>query len=284
MSHLRILRSTAKRVLLQLRHDPRTVALMLVAPVMLTGLLAWIPVDQPGAFDRWGAILLGIFPLLVMFIVTSIATLRERTGGTLERLMTTPMAKFDSLGGYGLAFGAAAVVQAVVVSGFAFGLFGLTIAAPVAAVLLIAILDAPLGTSLGLFVSAFARTEFQAVQFLPALILPQLLLCGIVAPTTALPGPLEGVAAKLAHLRRARHAGAHGEPVGHERRAARHRGARRLHPRLRRRRRSDTQPPNRVRPEAPGANRRPVVGGLTAASSTRRTGEARAGAEHAARK
>jgi len=171
---------------------------MLVAPVMLTGLLAWIPVDQPGAFDRWGAILLGIFPLLVMFIVTSIATLRERTDGTLERLMTTPMAKFDSLGGYGLAFGAAAVVQAVVVSGFAFGLFGLTIAAPVAAVLLIAILDAPLGTSLGLFVRAFARTEFQAVQFLPALIFPQLLLCGIVASTTGLPGPLEGVAAVLA--------------------------------------------------------------------------------------
>ena len=128
-----------------------------------------------------------------MFLVTSIATLRERTGGTLERLMTTPMNKFDFLGGYGLAFGAAAVVQAVISCAFTFGLFGLTIAAPVWAVLLICVLDALLGTSLGLFVSAFARTEFQAVQFLPAILLPQLLLCGIVAPTSSLPQPLEAL-------------------------------------------------------------------------------------------
>ena len=197
VSHRRILFSTAQRVLWQLRGDPRTIALLLVAPVMLTGLLAWVLIDQPGVFDQWGALLLGIFPLLVMFIVTSIATLRERTGGTLERLMTTPMAKFDFLGGYGIAFGAVAVVQALVVSAFAFGPFGLTIAAPAWAVMMIAVLDALLGTSLGLFVSAFARTEFQAVQFLPALIFPQLLLCGIVAPTSALPQPLEAISAFL---------------------------------------------------------------------------------------
>ena len=197
VNHRRILVSTAARVLRQLRHDPRTVALLLVAPVMLTGLLAWVLIDEPGAFDHWGPLLLGIFPLLVMFVVTSIATLRERTRGTLERLMTTPIAKFDILGGYGLAFGAAAIVQAVLASAFAFGLFGLTIAAPIAAVVLIAVLDALLGTSLGLFVSAFAHTEFQAVQFLPALIFPQLLLCGIVAPTSSLPQPLETISAVL---------------------------------------------------------------------------------------
>src|SRR4029077_5207233 len=119
----------------------------------------------PGAFDQWGALLLGIFPLIVMFLVTSIATLRERTGGTLERLMTTPMAKFDFLGGYGLAFGAAAIVQAVVASAFTFGPFCLSIAEPAWGVVLIAVLDPLVGTSLGLFASAFARTEFQAVQF-----------------------------------------------------------------------------------------------------------------------
>jgi ABC-2 type transport system permease protein len=195
--HGHILAATASRVLRQLRHDPRTIALLVAAPVGLIGLLAWVLSGQPGAFDEWGAILLGIFPLLVMFLVTSIATLRERTGGTLERLMTTPMAKVDFLGGYGLAFGAAAVVQSAVTCAFTFGLFGLTIAAPVSAVVLICVLDALLGTSLGLFVSAFAKTEFQAVQFLPAVLLPQLLLCGIVAPTSSLPQPLAALSKVL---------------------------------------------------------------------------------------
>jgi ABC-2 type transport system permease protein len=192
-SHRRIPFAFAGRVLRQLRHDPRTIALLIAAPVLLIGLLAWVLSGQPGAFDHWGALLLGIFPLLVMFLVTSIATLRERTGGTLERLMTTPMTKVDFLGGYGLAFGAAAIVQAVITCAFTFGPFGLSIAAPASAVAFICVLDALLGTSLGLFVSAFARTEFQAVQFLPMLLLPQLLLCGIVAPTSTLPQPLEAI-------------------------------------------------------------------------------------------
>lgn len=192
-----VLRATAGRVLRQLRHDPRTIALLLVAPVMLTGLLAWILSGTPGAFDRWGAVLIGIFPLIVMFIVTSIATLRERTGGTLERLMTTPMTRVDFLGGYALAFGAAAAVQAAVVSAATFGLFGLDVRGAVWAVLVVAVLDALLGTSLGLFTSAFAHTEFQAVQFFPALVLPQLLLCGLIAPRSTLPPLLEAVSAVL---------------------------------------------------------------------------------------
>lgn len=184
-------------MLRQLRHDPRTIALLLVAPVALIGLLSWVLSGQPGVFDEWGALLLGIFPLLVMFLVTSIATLRERTGGTLERLMTTPMSKIDFLGGYGLAFAFAAIAQAVIASAFTFGLFGLSIAAPVGAVVLVAVADALVGTSLGLFTSAFARTEFQAVQFFPALLLPQFLLCGIVAPTSSMPQPLEFISALL---------------------------------------------------------------------------------------
>jgi ABC transporter DrrB family efflux protein len=185
--------ATAARILSQLRHDPRTIALLLGAPTMLMGLLAWILSGTPGVFDRWGASLLALFPLLTMFIVTSVATLRERTGGTLERLMTMPIAKQDFLFGYGLAFGIAAAVQALVVSAFTFTVFGLDVAGPVWAVLLVAVLDAVLGTGLGLFVSAFAKTEFQAVQFLPAILLPQLLLCGLVAPRSTLPPPLDTI-------------------------------------------------------------------------------------------
>jgi ABC-2 type transport system permease protein len=193
VSHPRILGATALRVLTELRHDPRTIALLLAAPVMLMGLLAWILSDRPGVFDRWGASLLGVFPLMTMFLVASVATLRERNGGTLERLMTMPLAKVDFLGGYALAFGAAGTLEAAVVSGATFGLFGLHVAGSVAAVLLVAVLDALLGTALGLCLSAFARTEFQAVQFFPALLLPQLLLCGLLGPRSTLPGPLHGL-------------------------------------------------------------------------------------------
>ena len=249
VDHGRILLATAGRVLRQLRHDPRTVALLIAAPVLLIGLLAWVLSGQPGAFDRWGALLLGIFPLLVMFLVTSIATLRERTGGTLERLMTTPMNKFDFLGGYGVAFGAAAVVQAVISCAFTFGLFGLTIAAPVWAVLLICVLDALLGTSLGLFVSAFARTEFQAVQFLPAILLPQLLLCGIVAPTSS-PASASGspLGRPPVDLCRQRHATADRPLVDHRGGVARHSGPVRVHRGLRGGRRRYAASTHRVAP------------------------------------
>lgn len=189
--------ATARRALQQLRHDHRTVALLLVVPCVLMALLAWILVDQPGAFDRWGASLLGVFPLFVMFLVTSVATLRERTSGTLERLLVMPIGKADFLLGYGLAFGLAAALQAVVVSGVAFGLLDLDVAGEVWAVFLLTIVLAVLGTALGLFVSAFANTEFQAVQFMPVVIIPQLLLCGLVVPRAALPPALEWVSSLM---------------------------------------------------------------------------------------
>ncbi len=187
----RILLATTRRVLQQLRHDPRTIALVILVPVVILSLLDWILSNTPGAFDHWGALLLGIFPLIVMFLITSVATLRERSSGTLERLLALPMGKADFLLGYGLAFGLAAAVQAVVVSVVAFGPLGLDVAGPVWAVTVVAVVVAVLGSSLGLFVSAFASTEFQAVQFMPALIIPQLLLCGLIGPRDTLPRALE---------------------------------------------------------------------------------------------
>ncbi|HXY71021.1 MAG TPA: ABC transporter permease [Actinomycetota bacterium] len=177
--------ATARRALGQLQHDPRSLGLLLVVPVVLMGLIAWIfPTHD---VDRYGPPLLGIFPLLVMFLVTSVATLRERTSGTLERLLTMPLAKADFIFGYAVAFGALAIVQAVLVSGVSFGLYGLKVQGSAVAVGMIAVTDALLGTALGLFVSAFASTEFQAVQFMPVILIPQLLLCGLLLPTDQLP-------------------------------------------------------------------------------------------------
>src|SRR4051812_17911495 len=180
---------TAGRVLAQLRADHRTIGLMLVVPCVLIGLLAWIFQDTP-AFDGLGAPLLGVFPFVVMFIVTSVATLRERTSGTLERLLTTPMGKGDFMLGYALAFGVMAVLQALVATGFAVWVCGLDVAGPVWQLVVVAVLDALLGSALGLLASGFARTEFQAVQFMPAFVLPQFLLCGLLVARDRLPDVL----------------------------------------------------------------------------------------------
>ena len=188
----RITLATAARVLRQLRADHRTIALMLVVPCVLIGLLAWVFEGTP-VFDRVGSALLGVFPFVVMFIVTSVATLRERTSGTLERLLTTPLGKGDFMLGYALAFGVMAVVQALVATGFAVWVCGLDVAGPSWLLVVVAVCDALLGTALGLLVSGFASTEFQAVQFMPAFVLPQFLLCGLLVPRDSLPPVLSTI-------------------------------------------------------------------------------------------
>jgi ABC-2 type transport system permease protein len=178
----RITLATAGRVLRQLRHDHRTLALVILVPPLLVTLMKYVFYGQEETFDRIGAPLVGIFPFISMFLVTSIAMLRERTTGTLERLMSMPLAKLDILLGYGLAFTLLALVQATVTSIVAFGFLGLDTAGPAWLIVVLAAGNALLGMSLGLFLSAFAQTEFQAVQFMPAFVLPQILLAGLLVP------------------------------------------------------------------------------------------------------
>ncbi|MFJ6294896.1 ABC transporter permease [Streptomyces griseoviridis] len=185
--------ATAARVLRQLRHDPRTIALLLVIPCAMLVLLRYVFDGDPRTFDQIGAALLGIFPLITMFLVTSIATLRERTSGTLERLLALPLAKADLIAGCALAFGGLAILQSALATGLAVRFLGLDITGSPWLLLLVALLDALLGTALGLFVSAFAASEFQAVQFMPAVIFPQLLLCGLFTPRSAMQPALEAV-------------------------------------------------------------------------------------------
>ncbi|MCZ4126085.1 ABC transporter permease [Streptomyces sp. H39-S7] len=185
--------ATALRVLRQLGHDPRTIALMLVVPCLLLAVLSWVYDGKQRTFDQVGASLLGIFPLILMFLVTSIATLRERTSGTLERLLSMPLGKADLLGGYALAFGGVAVVQACLATGLAVWGLGLDVVGSPWLLLVIALADAFLGIALGLFVSAFAASEFQAVQFMPAVLLPQLLMCGLLVPRDTMQPVLSAV-------------------------------------------------------------------------------------------
>ncbi len=189
----RITLATADRVWHQLRHDPRTLGYLILVPCMLMVLLRFVFDSQQQTFQLVGIPLIGIFPMISMFLVTSISLLRERLSGTLERLMTMPLAKADLLFGYGIAFAGVAVVQALIVAGLGVGILGLDVHGSLALVLLLAVLNAILGSSMGLFASAFAATEFQVIQFMPAFVLPQLLLCGLFVSRDAMAGALEAL-------------------------------------------------------------------------------------------
>ncbi len=191
MNATRTLATTA-RVLTQIRHDPRTVVLLVVVPSLLIGLVAWIFTDTD-VFATIGPAMLALFPFIVMFLVTSITTLRERRTGTLERLLSMPLGKGDFILGYTLAFGLLAVIQSLVASGYAIWVCGLTIKGDAWLLVAVAVTDAVLGSTLGLFASAFARTEFQVVQFMPAIVFPQILLGGIFLPRDQLPAGLKEI-------------------------------------------------------------------------------------------
>jgi ABC transporter DrrB family efflux protein len=188
----RLTLATTARVLTQIRHDPRTVVLLLLVPSLLIGLMAWIFVNST-VFESIGPALLALFPFIIMFLITSITTLRERRSGTLERLMTMPLGKFDFIVGYTLAFGLLAIIQSLIAVGYAVWVCGLTISGNTWLLILVAVVNAILGTTLGLFASAFAATEFQVVQFMPALVFPQILLGGIFLPRDQMPDVLQSI-------------------------------------------------------------------------------------------
>jgi ABC-2 type transport system permease protein len=270
-------------VLRQLRHDPRTIAPLLVVPVVLETLLRLVYDGKPAIFDRIGAPLLDIFPLITMFLVTSIATLRERTSGTLERLLTMPLAKLDLLLGYALAFGAFAVLQVAIATGVALTVLGLDVAGPAWLILVLAVANAVLGTALGLFVSAFAASEFQAVQFMPAVILPQLLLCGLLLPREQMQTVLRWVSdvLPLSYAVDAMSPG-NDHDRGAERRAGRPRHRARLHRRGLGAGCRDPAPPHGLRPGLGhgrrSARRFPAARGLDAATPLQGAGRHAVGA------
>lgn len=182
--------STTRRVFQQLRHDPRTLALLVLSPSLLMTILKYVYYSNPEVFHHVAGPLIGIFPMLVMFLITSVATLRERSSGTLERLMISPLTKLEFILGYAIAFGVVSLIRASVVSLYAIWVLGLKIVGSQLALIFVEILDALLGLSISLALCAFAKTEFQAIQFMPALLLPQLLLSGLLVPRASMPGIL----------------------------------------------------------------------------------------------
>ncbi|MCU1696619.1 MAG: antibiotic transporter permease [Mycobacterium sp.] len=191
--------ATTGRILRQLAGDHRSVAMILVVPSLVITLMYFMFQNAPhrpgtpSPFNNACLIMLGVFPLIIMFLITSITMQRERVSGTLERILTTPLRRLDLLAAYGTAFSIAAAAQASLACVVAFWLLGFETAGNPLLVFAIAIINAVLGVGLGLLCSAFARTEFQAVQFMPVVIVPQLLLCGIIVPRDLLPEWLQWI-------------------------------------------------------------------------------------------
>jgi ABC-2 type transport system permease protein len=214
--------ATTGRILRQLLADHRSVAMILLVPSLIITLMYFMFQNaphrpgSPSPFNNACLIMLGVFPLIVMFLITSITMQRERVSGTLERILTTPLRRLDLLAAYGTAFSVAAAAQAILACIVSFWFLGLDTKGSPVLVFAIAIINAVLGVGLGLLCSAFARTEFQAVQFMPVVIAPQLLLCGIIVPRAVLPDWLQWISNVLPAsyaLEALQQVGAYAEPT-----------------------------------------------------------------------
>jgi len=180
------------RVLKQISNDHRTVALMVAVPSLLVGLFSWM-LNSQKQFDVIGPRLIGLFPFTVMFLLASITTLKERQSGTLERFFTMPMKRGEFIVGYAVAFGLMAVIQGSVTLWFAVTFCNLSVDDNLWLLLFAAVSNAILGMSLGLLASAFARSEFQVIQFMPAFIFPQIILGGLFIPVAQMPDLLQTI-------------------------------------------------------------------------------------------
>jgi ABC-2 type transport system permease protein len=189
--------ATTVRILTQLRRDRRAMFMILVVPALITVLFhATLSLQGPGPdgltpYDRLGIFQIAVIPCAVMFPIAAITMRRERAAGTLDRLFTTPLSKLDLLAGYGTAFALGALAQAAIVTLVAYRVTELSTQGSPFFVAMVCVLTAVLGVALGLFFSAFAETEFQAVQFAPIVLVPQLFLAGVFIPRDEMPGWLK---------------------------------------------------------------------------------------------
>lgn len=199
----RRVRAVARRVVAQFRRDHRTIGLLLVAPIVVLSLVGsiWgariIPGTGRTVLDDLAPALVAFFAFFFIFLLAAVAFQRERMSGTLERLLATPLRRGELVAGYLAGFGFFALLQALVILAFTIGVLGIRYRGNVATIFLVEAVLVVGAVSLGLAVSAFARNELQAVQFVPLILLPQVFLSGLLVPVEQLPDLLRPVAAVL---------------------------------------------------------------------------------------
>lgn len=188
----------AKRIIKQMIRDKRSLAMVILVPVLLLFLMSVLlgeNINTPGApaevtiFESIGFVLLGILAFFMIFILSGISFVRERTSDTLERLMLTPVKTLSVVGGYVLGFGVFAIIQSTLMILFAKFVLGMTFAGNFLLAMFIMLLLAMSAVVTGILVSAVSKNEFQVVQFIPVIVVPQIFFTGII-PVDSLPVPL----------------------------------------------------------------------------------------------
>ena len=183
----------ASRIVSQIARDHRSLALIIVAPIIVMSLVGFSFADQRHILDRIAPGLIGVFVLFFVFILTGVSFLRERAQGTLERLLTTPVGRADILGGYLLGFLLFAGIQSLVILLYTIFALRIDYEGSLWQIFVLLVVVTVVAVNLGIFLSTFARNEFQVVQFIPVILLPQIFLSGAVLPAEQLPSYFQAV-------------------------------------------------------------------------------------------
>ena len=187
----------AERIIRQIVKDRRSAALIIVAPLIVMSLVGFSLIDQKPILNRVAPGLLGTFVMFFTFLLTGVSFLRERAQGTLERLMTTTVARGDILVGYLLGFLLFATIQAAVILTFTIVALQIEYQGNIIEIVAVLLLVVVVAVNLGIFVSTFANNEFQVVQFIPIVLLPQIFLSGVIIPTDQMPSVMEAISVVL---------------------------------------------------------------------------------------
>jgi ABC-2 type transport system permease protein len=167
------------RVFRELRRDYRTMTLFIISPALVQIVLYGMLSTHPDTYNRCGLIVMGLFPSAPTFLFAAFMVHRERHSGTMEHLLTTPVARADIVLGYIIGFTLPAIVQVAISFGITYGILGIDVAGPWWTIALLAMLNSVLGVGMGLFATNLVRTEFQLVLTLPVLGVPHLSLSGL---------------------------------------------------------------------------------------------------------
>ncbi len=187
----------ALRIVRQVRRDHRSLALIIVAPVVVMSLVGFSLFERREILDNVAPALLAVFAFFFVFILTGVSFLRERAQGTLERLLTTPVSRADILLGYLLGFLLFATVQTLVILLFTVWILQVEYRGDLWQVMVLLLTVTVVGENLGIFISTFARNEFQVVQFIPLVLAPQIFLSGLILPVEELPGLFQAASSVL---------------------------------------------------------------------------------------
>ncbi len=186
----------AGRVIRQFARDRRTMAMIVVVPVVIMTLIG-LSFPEEGVLDHIAPALLATLALFFSFLLTGVSFLRERSQGTMERLMASPLSRLDMIFGYLFGFFVFALTQTLIIVLFTIYVLKVNYYGDLWQIFVFQIVVIAAAVNLGIFLSTFARNEFQMVQFIPLIIVPQVFLCGVIWPVEQMPYYLQWLSAVL---------------------------------------------------------------------------------------